>query len=145
MNTLSQAALESYLWSAAVLLRGLVDAGDYKQFVFPLLFYKLLSDVWDEDHAAALAASGGDAKLATATANDRFVIPPGAHWSDVRATAKDVGKALRKALCAIEAANPGKLGGIFGDAPWTNNDTLKNLHEHFSSEVVPPAQLPELR
>ena len=148
MSTLSQAALESYLWGAAVLLRGLVDAGDYKQFVFPLLFYKRLSDVWDEDHAAALADSGGDAKYATATANDRFVIPPGAHWSDVRATAKDVGKALQKALRVIETANPGKLDVIFGDAPWTNKErlpdvTIKNLLEHFSSEVLSLAHVPE--
>jgi len=148
MSTLSQSALESYLWGAAVRLRGLVDAGDYKQFVFPLLFYKRLSDVWDEDHAAALAESGGDAKYATATANDRFMIPTGAHWSDVRAATKDVGKALQKALRAIEAANPGKLDGIFGDAPWTNkerlaDDRLKDLLEHFSSEVLSLAHVPE--
>jgi len=148
MTTLSQPALESYLWGAAVLLRGLVDAGDYKQFVFPLLFYKRLSDVWDEDHAAALAESDGDAAYALATANDRFVIPPGAHWSDVRAVAKDVGRALQNALRAIEAANPGKLDGIFGDAPWTNKErlpdvTLKNLLEHFSTEVLSLAHVPE--
>lgn len=148
MSTLSQPALESYLWGAAVLLRGLVDAGDYKQFVFPLLFYKRLSDVWDEDHAAALAESDGDTDYALATANDRFVIPPGAHWSDVRAAAKDVGRALQNALRAIEAANPGKLDGIFGDAPWTNKErlpdvTLKNLLEHFSTEVLSLAHVPE--
>jgi type I restriction enzyme M protein len=148
MTTLSQPALESYLWGAAVLLRGLVDAGDYKQFVFPLLFYKRLSDVWDEDHAAALAESGGDADYALATANDRFVIPTGAHWSDVRAVAKDVGRALQNALRAIEAANPGKLDGIFGDAPWTNKErlpdvTLKNLLEHLSTEVLSLAHVPE--
>lgn len=147
MSILSQSALESYLWGAAVLLRGLVDAGDYKQFVFPLLFYKRLSDVWDEDHAAALAESG-DAKYATATANDRFVIPPGANWSDVRAATKDVGKALQKALRTIEAANTGKLDGIFGDASWTNKDrlpdvTVKNLLEHFSSKTLSLAHVPE--
>ncbi len=148
MSTLSQPALESYLWGAAVILRGLVDAGDYKQFVFPLLFYKRLSDVWDEDHAAALGESDGDAAYALASANDRFVIPPGAHWSDVRAVAKDVGRALQGALRAIEAANPGKLDGIFGDAPWTNKErlpdaTLKNLLEHLSTEVLSLAHVPE--
>lgn len=43
---LGQQALESYLWGAANLLCGLIDAGDYKQYVFPLLFFKRLSDVW---------------------------------------------------------------------------------------------------
>ena len=52
---ISQQELESYLWGAAVLLRGLIDAGDYKQFIFPLLFYKRVSDVWDEEYHAALA------------------------------------------------------------------------------------------
>lgn len=145
---MTQQELESYLWGAAVILRGLVDAGDYKQFVFPLIFFKRLSDVWDEDHAAALAESGGDAGYATATANDRFVIPEGAHWEDVRATAKDVGKRLQSALRAIEAANPGRLDAIFGDAAWTNKErlpdvTLKNLLEHFSGHTLSIANVPE--
>jgi type I restriction enzyme M protein len=52
---LSQRELESYLWGAATLLRGLIDASDYKQYIFPLLLFKRLSDVWDEDHAEAFA------------------------------------------------------------------------------------------
>lgn len=140
-------ALESYLWGAATLLRGLVDAGDYKQFIFPLLFYKRLSDVWDEDFSQALEESG-DANYAIATANDRFTIPDGAHWKDVRLVAKDVGKAIQAAMRAIEAANPGRLDGIFGDAPWTNKErlpdyTLKNLLEHFSEVVLSLANVPE--
>jgi len=80
-DRISLPELESYLWGAATLLRGLVDAGDYKQFVFPLLFYKRLSDVWDEEYAAALADTGEarDAAYALATAGDRFIIPDNAH------------------------------------------------------------------
>jgi type I restriction enzyme M protein len=146
--TIAQNELESYLWGAAVILRGLVDAGDYKQFVFPLLFYKRLSDVWDEEYQAALAEPGSDDAYATATANDHFVIPPGAHWNDVRTAAKDVGRVLQRALRPIEAANPGRLDGIFGDAPWTNKErlpdvTLKNLLEHFSSRTLSRAYVPE--
>ena len=48
---ISQSQLESYLWGAATLLRGYIDAGDYKQFIFPLLFYKRLCDVYDEELA----------------------------------------------------------------------------------------------
>jgi type I restriction enzyme M protein len=145
---LSKSELENYLWGAAVILRGLVDAGDYKQYVFPLVFFKRLSDVWDEDHAAALIESKGDTEYATATANDRFVLPEGAHWSDVRAIAKDVGKKLQGALRAAEGANPGRLDGMFGDAAWTNKErlpdvTLKNLLEHFSSQTLSLANVPE--
>lgn len=145
---MTQQQLESYLWGAAIILRGLVDAGDYKQFIFPQVFFKRLSDVWDEDHATALAESKGDADYATATANDRFVIPDGSHWNEVRAAAKDVGKKLQNALRAIEVANPGRLDGIFGDAAWTNKErlpdvTLKNLIEHFSGHTLSIANVPE--
>lgn len=144
---ITQQALESYLWGAATILRGLVDAGDYKQFVFPLLFYKRLSDVWDEDFAQALEDTG-DATYALETANDRFIIPDGAHWKDVRIVPKNVGRALQNAMRGIEAANPGRLDGIFGDAPWTNKErlpdaTLKNLLEHFSSVVLSLENVPE--
>lgn len=145
--TISQQDLESYLWGAATILRGLVDAGDYKQFVFPLLFYKRLSDVWDEDYRSALADTG-DATYALQTANDRFVIPEGCHWKDVRTVPKNVGSALQTATRAIESANPRTLDGIFGTAPWTNKErlpdaTLKNLLEHFSSVVLSLENVPE--
>lgn len=147
MGQITQQALESYLWGTATILRGLVDAGDYKQYVFPLLFYKRLSDVWDEEFTQALADTG-DADYARDTANDRFIIPDGAHWKDVRIVAKDVGKALQDAMRAIETANPGRLDGIFGDAPWTNKERLpdsviKNLLEHFSTVVLSLANVPE--
>ena len=67
MSGLTQRELESYLWGAATLLRGLIDASDYKQYIFPLMFFKRLSDVWDEDHRQALDETG-DVGYATATA-----------------------------------------------------------------------------
>lgn len=144
---LSQRELESFLWGAATLLRGLVDASDYKQYIFPLLFFKRLSDVWDEDYQEALADTG-DAAYATATANDRFTIPDGAHWKDVRTAPKDVGRALLSAFQAIESANPNRLKGVFGNAPWTDkaqmpDATLKNLIEHFSRHILSLANVPE--
>ncbi len=145
---ISQQELESYLWGAAVLLRGLIDAGDYKQFIFPLLFYKRISDVWDEEYQAALANSGGDLSYAQFAENHRFQIPEGAHWNDIRQTPKNVGAAIQKAMRAIETANPDLLDGIFGDAPWTNrerlpDETLKNLIEHFSTQTLSVANVPE--
>ncbi len=144
---ISQSELESYLWGAANILRGLVDAGDYKQYIFPLLFYKRLSDVWDEEYAEAFADTE-DEDYARAMADERFIIPAGAHWQEVRETPKDVGQAIRNALRGIEAANPDRLDGIFGDAPWTNKErlpdhTLKNLLEHFSRHTLSLANVPE--
>ncbi|MBI1318333.1 MAG: N-6 DNA methylase [Candidatus Hydrogenedens sp.] len=146
-DQLSQRELESYLWGAATLLRGLIDASDYKQYIFPLLFFKRLSDVWDEDYDVAFAETE-DAGYATATANDRFVIPEGAHWKHVREASKDVGRALVTAFQAIMAANPERLQGVFGNAAWTDkaqlpDATLKNLIEHFSRHILSLAHVPE--
>lgn len=144
---LSQRELESYLWGAATLLRGLVDASDYKQCIFPLLFFKRLSDVWDEDYQTALDETGEEG-YATSTANDRFAIPEESHWNDVRSTSRDVGRKLLSAFQAIEAANPERLQGVFGNAPWTDkaqlpDSTLKNLIEHFSKHDLSLAAVPE--
>ena len=145
---ITQQQLESYVWGAAVLLRGTIDAGDYKQFIFPLLFYKRLCDVYDEETQTALAESGGDKKFAAFPENHRFQIPPEAHWRELRKVAKNVGHALQAAMRTIETANPDKLYGIFGDAQWTNKDRLsdamlRDLIEHFSSLELTVAALPE--
>ena len=146
-NHLSQKELESYLWGAATLLRGLIDASDYKQYIFPLLFFKRLSDVWEGDYTEAFEETQ-DEGYATATANDRFTVPEGAHWKDVRDASRDVGRALLNAYQAIEAANPERLKGVFGSAAWTDkaqmpDETLKNLIEHFSKHTLSLANVPE--
>jgi type I restriction enzyme M protein len=146
-TNLSQKDLETYLWGAATLLRGLVDASDYKQYIFPLLFFKRLSDVWDEDYQQAFSETG-DASYSFATANDRFAIPDGAHWNDIRTAAKDVGRKLLSAFQAIETGNPLRLQGVFGNAPWTDkaqipDATLKNLIEHFSKHTLSLTNVPE--
>lgn len=144
---LSQKELESFLWGAATLLRGLIDASDYKQYIFPLLFFKRLSDVWDEDYREAYEETR-DQGYARATANDRFTIPDHAHWKDVREASRDLGRALLNAYQAIEAANPKRLKGVFGNAAWTDkaqmpDETLKNLIEHFSKHALSLTNVPE--
>lgn len=148
MSRITQQELESYLWGAAVLLRGLIDAGDYKQFIFPLLFFKRVSDVWDEEYQSILEESDGDLSYAQFAENHRFQIPEGAHWNDIRQTPRNVGAAIQQAMRDIESANPNMLDGIFGDAPWTNRErlpdkTLKDLIEHFSTRVLSVANVPE--
>ncbi|MEQ1749795.1 MAG: class I SAM-dependent DNA methyltransferase [Prosthecobacter sp.] len=147
-SRITQQQLESYLWGAAVLLRGTIDAGDYKQFIFPLLFYKRLCDVFDEETVTALKDSGGDQDFALFPENHRFQVPAEAHWSEIRKVSRDVGRSLQQAMRAIETANPDKLFGIFGDAQWTNKDRLsdamlRDLIEHFSTLELTVANLPE--
>ena len=145
-DRIAQQELESYLWAAAVLLRGLIDAGDYKQFIFPLLFLKRLSDVYDEEHAEAAALYGDE--YADLPENHRFVIPDRVHWRDVRETATNVGAKILSVMRSIEAANPDTLYGVFSDGDWGNKDflpdaTLSDLVEHFSTKTLSLANLPE--
>jgi type I restriction enzyme M protein len=148
IKRITQSELESYLWGAATLLRGHIDAGDYKQFIFPLLFYKRLCDVYDEEVVLALEESGGDSAYARLPEQHRFQAPPSAHWSAVRTKVKNVGKAVRDAFRDIEKANPDTLYGVFGDAQWTNKDRLpdhmlRELIEHFSSQTLSLGNCPE--
>lgn len=148
MGRITQQQLESYLWGAATLLRGVIDAGDYKQFIFPLLFFKRISDVYDEEYERALEESGGDVDYASFAEHHRFQVPAGAHWKDVREVSTNVGRAIQDAMRAIEQANPKRLYGIFGDTQWTNKDrltdaTLRDLIEHFSTLTLTVANVPE--
>lgn len=129
--------LEAHLWEAANILRGPVDAADFKAYIFPLLFFKRICDVYDEEIAAALEESGGDRQFAQFPENHRFQIPEGCHWNDVRAKTTNVGRALQHAFREIEKANPNALYGIFGDTQWSNKERLsdallRDLVEHFS-------------
>ena len=135
---MTQKELESYLWGAATYLRGFIDAGDYKQYIFPLLFYKRICDVYDEEYEEALAESDGDLEYAAFDENHRFKVPAEAHWNQVRQITVNVGKAISDALNTIQKVNNQQLQGIFGDADWTNKERLSDsllcqLIEHFSS------------
>lgn len=148
MTRITQKQLESYLWEAAVLLRGTIDAGDYKQFIFPLLFFKRLCDVYDEETITALRDSGGDKDFALFPENHRFQVPVDIHWREIRKVNRDVGNMLQQAMRSIEVANQDKLMGIFGDAQWTNKDRLsdamlRDLIEHFSTLELTVCNLPE--
>ena len=93
-------SLESWLWEAANILRGPVDASDFKAYVFPLLFLKRISDVHDEEREVALEESGGDEEYASGAEQHRFQIPEGCHWSDVRSRSTNVGQAIQRCTLA---------------------------------------------
>ncbi|MBT4132428.1 MAG: type I restriction-modification system subunit M N-terminal domain-containing protein, partial [Candidatus Marinimicrobia bacterium] len=71
---MNQQQLEKYLWGAATQLRGTIDAGDYKQYIFPLLFFKRICDVYDEEYETALSESDGDNEYAEFAENHHFQI-----------------------------------------------------------------------
>ena len=136
--------LFSHLFEDCNILRGPINQDEYKSYVTPLLFYKRLSDVYDEETQAALEVSGGDEEYASFPENHRFIIPEGCHWKDVREASENVGVAIVKAMNGIERANPDKLSGVFSsfdDANWTDktklsDERLKDLIEHMSKIKV---------
>ena len=145
--TISQQDLERYFWGAAVLLRGYIDASDYKQFIFPLLYFKRVCDVFDEE-SAEVAQEYGPGVGEDFAEYHRFLIQKGCHWRDVREKTTDVGVAIQNAMREIEKKNPERLAGIFGDAPWTNksrlsDETLRDLIEHLSSETLSLSRVPQ--
>lgn len=132
--------LFNHLFEACNILRGPINQDEFKSYVIPILFFKRISDVYDEEYADALAFSGGDTEYAEAEDMHSFVIPEGCHWEDVHVVSQNVGKAIVKAMTGIEKANPDTLSGVFSsfdDATWTDknkltDERLKNLIEHMS-------------
>lgn len=141
MSKIEQSELEAYLGKSADILYGVISPEHYKEYIFPLLFFKRVSDIWDEETQKALEISGGDEEFAALQPHS-FVIPEGAHWIDVRKTTENVGAAINNALHAIENSNSQKLAGVFGaEARWTDKELLSDrvLHsliEHFSTKIL---------
>ena len=136
--------LFAHLFEACNILRGPINQDEFKSYVTPILFFKRLSDVYDEETQAALDSSGGDEEYASFPENHSFDIPEGCHWQDVREASENVGVAIVNAMNGIERANPDTLSGVFSsfdDANWSDktklsDERLKNLIEHMSKIKV---------
>jgi type I restriction enzyme M protein len=133
--------LYSFLYGACDIIRGPVSHENFKDYITPLLYFKRISDVWDEERDRALEESGGDEEYALFPEQHRFVIPDGCHWDDIRnRPPENLGAAIVGAMRQIELANPKTLYGIlsiFGTANWTDKTILSDgrisdLLNHFS-------------
>lgn len=135
-DEMSLAQLKTFLWKSADILRGKIDSSDYKKYIFGLLFYKRMSDVWQEEYDKALAEYH-DEDIAKADYNHRFQIPEGAEWAVIEKTATSIGAKLNEIFDKITNANSPKLDKIFDDLDFANadrfpNETLQRLINHFS-------------
>ena len=148
--------MKQFLWGAATRLRGQIDAAGYKEYIFPLLFFKRISDVYDEQYAE-FVCEGGEEYAGMQAPELVIRIPDGAHWNDVRSVTENVGQRLVEAFIAIEQANPGVevdgrvvggLEGIFGPKDgWTNkakmpDHIITSLIEDFSRYDLSLASCP---
>lgn len=143
MAALTQQELETRLWDAANSLRGPVDPADFKAYIFPILFFKWISDTWDWEHARAVEEFEDDLNEEIEADYHRFVVPADAHWSELRKVSENVGVELQKMLDKLQAANPNKLASIFGDVAWGNKEripetALQNLIDTFDRLKLDP-------
>jgi type I restriction enzyme M protein len=128
--------LESFLWKSADILRGKIDSSDYKKYIFGLLFYKRMSDVWDEEYESVIKEYN-DKTIAGADYNHRFQVPKDCKWAVVTEQAESIGQKLNDIFEKLANANSPKLDRIFDDLDFSNrdrfpNETLQRLINHFS-------------
>ena len=148
--------LERYLWQAAVDLRGQIDATAYKDYIFPLVFFKRICDVRDEEYQKYVD-DGGEEYAESMMQYSAIKIPMEAHWNVVFNVSENIGQALVDAFRTIEMMNPpkkidnrlvGGLEGIFGDkAIWTNKNKMpdaiiRNLLNSFNKLTLSLAACP---
>lgn len=138
----TQQEIENRLWDAADELRVAMPEAQYASVVFPLMFWKYLSDTWEHNHQEFLADNEGVENLSAAEAHEieyrdyqSFEIPfinPGtvqerrASWSSILATITQtgLGRRVRASLQAIETGNPDKFSRLFGSMTWTSEEVL---------------------
>ena len=128
--------LESFLWKSADILRGKIDSSDYKKYIFGLLFYKRMSDVWDEEFNTVMKEYN-DEDIARADYNHRFQVPKDCRWEKITQQAESIGQKLNDIFEKLANANSPKLDKIFEDLDFANkdrfpNETLQRLINHFS-------------
>src|SRR3989339_1058737 len=128
--------LEKFLWKSADILRGKIESGDFKKYIFGLLFYKRISDIWDEEYNIIIEKFN-DKNLASADYNHRFQVPKDCRWQVIAEQAENIGKKLNEIFDKLTNANNPKLDKIFDDLDFANkdkfpNDILQHLVNHFS-------------
>jgi len=143
---LTQQELETWLWKAADILRGAVRPERYSSYVLPLLFFKRLSDVYQEEFEEALRKYKSEKVARESFVHKLANIPKGCLWDDIRKETKDVGGKLNDILGEIAKANA-ELDGVINRADFNKPeeipaDRLVKLIEHFSQKKLGNRKVP---
>jgi type I restriction enzyme M protein len=143
--------LDSHLFKCADIIRNTVDKTDYKDYILPLVFYKTISDTYQDQYEQNLEEYG-DEEIAKREAFYDFVVPEEYTWERLRNQNKKVDEFINEAFNALSEANEGKLEGVlradYVEATALTNSKLSELVEHLSThnlsiEQIPPDMLGE--
>ena len=139
---LTRQELESKLWQAADILRGQIDAADYKNYIFSILFLKRLSDRFTEEVESAVASGVPRDVALTDPTEHEFFVPESARWPALSTGGMNQGEKLNTASHEIEDANAPRLDGVLGNTNWNDESKLgspanregiiRSLLAHFS-------------
>ncbi len=122
--TLTRQELESKLWQAADILRGQIDAADYKNYIFSILFLKRLSDRFDEEVENAVALGVAREVALNDRDEHEFFVPESARWSAIAGASMNLGETLNVASHVIEDANTPRLDGVLAGINWNDEQKL---------------------
>lgn len=148
-DQITQQQINQTAWAACDTFRGVVDAGQYKDYILVMLFLKYISDLWNDHLETYRQQFGGDeARIRRRLERERFVLPEGASFYDLYAQRNEanIGELINVALEQIEDANRTKLEGVFRNIdfnseanlgrPKDRNRRLKNLLEDFAKPAM---------
>lgn len=141
MSKITKQQLQSYLWESANILRGKIDSGDFKHYILGLLFYKRLSDVFDEEYEKLKESVGEELAKDENLYADVFFIPDGCHWNDILSTSTNTGEKINDVFDKVTKANTPRLDGIlnkidFADKDKLSDEAVNSLVNHFNTHKL---------
>jgi len=141
MSKITKQQLQSYLWDSANILRGKIDSGDFKHYILGLLFYKRLSDVFDEEYEKLKNQVGEELVNDENLYADVFFIPKGCHWNDILSTSVNTGEKINDVFDKVTKANTPRLDGIlnkidFADKDKLSDEAVNSLVNHFNTHKL---------
>lgn len=141
MSKITRQQLQAYLWESANILRGKIDSGDFKHYILGLLFYKRLSDVFDEEYEKLKETVGEELAKDENLYADVFFIPDGCHWNDVLSTSTNTGEKINDVFDKVTKANTPRLDGIlnkidFADKDKLSDEAVNSLVNHFNTHKL---------